>query len=446
MKKLTAYNQKLVRIYVPIIIICFILAFLLVSWENYFTYLSFLFLIPLSILFFRAPKNFLGATKRKFAPAFGKIILLQIAAILLFYSVAQSYIHTLPIYDPLHEALAWHGVIQSFLNWGLFPWTTASLLAIAIHFSNSKQSPKPVVAALTFFTKPSRIILNMGARIFIRQAMVFWASISLVALSLILNFVIADLLGTALIYNSGLGLVIFALLLVLINVSFWEKIVKKFWLKNLTINRLLLLQSIFLTVIAVLMNLIFPWLNSIFALSSINLNLFNAFWFHPWQLFLWTWWLGFTPILTSKLVNYFQGLTIRQAISATLILPIILVGLILLIKVNTLTLDFVALNTLWQITLTIVGFLILLIYLYCSKDFDWQLRATFYSPSATKIREKLPLQMAYGILKTLTLILGFYFLLNMFLYSIFYFAVTAVCFYGYTTIAYNLVIHKCRVD
>src|SRR5262245_38838729 len=127
MKKAAFHNKKITRVYAPLVIGFALLAILFIQWQNYFTSLSALFLIPILLLFLSPQgKTLLGSEKKVFIHAFFKIVLFQLAVLIIFYSICQTYItyYPLPVArGGISESEAWSSVAKSFFTFGLFPWT-----------------------------------------------------------------------------------------------------------------------------------------------------------------------------------------------------------------------------------------------------------------------------------------------------------------------------------
>lgn len=262
---------------------------------------------------------------------FGMLFSAGMGVGLIFYGVAEPLYHfsgPLSTIDPQSAAAADFAFRKSFLHWGLHPWASYSVLALALGYMQFRRNKPGLISSIFIpLIGEERAQGPIGQAIDILAifATVAGVATSLGMATLQINGGLNLLVGIPI--NQGIQLVIIAIitfLFVLTAVLGIEKGIK-------------LVSDMNIALCAVLMILAFvvgPKVDILNNLSnSVGLYIAGIIpdsfaisqdpWYGGWTIFYWAWWIAWAPFVGTFIARISKGRTIRQFVGGVLIAPTI---------------------------------------------------------------------------------------------------------------------------
>jgi choline-glycine betaine transporter len=454
-KKLLSYTYLIYRIYLPIVVILAVAAIFLTQYVSYALSLCYFFLaLVLSLVLTHAGKLQLGTVRKNFLRAQYQIFAIQIAFLLVFFAICNAYISFIPIPSDragISTATAWQVTLSETLKWGLFPWSASSLTAIAMAYlhQTEKNSINLLNTLSLSLRRPRQGILGLGAELFIRQGLIFFAGITLGAISLTGYFWLCQFFHMKTIFGTNFAtLLLFTFVTILTRLDPWQQLMGYLWRRHANISRLLLLQMVALTAALFIITPVMQFIAQNIDLPALDKSLqFLKLhpWYYPWQLFTWTWWLTTIPISASLFAPIITGLSIRKSLFALLLLPFVLSLFELVYGLQNVVLlwqnnkEMLILMEFGKYFIFCIGALLIIGYFFFSANYKQQLLSATYKDTGLLKKHRLPLKVTNGILQITLVLVMFYLLGGLFLLSRFYFAVAATGVIVYGLIGIGLV-------
>ncbi|OGT31784.1 MAG: hypothetical protein A3E87_02270 [Gammaproteobacteria bacterium RIFCSPHIGHO2_12_FULL_35_23] len=319
-----------------IFIIPLVICFLFPNYLLVFLKISFLAPIALLIYFFlpSANKIIQGGSSKPLSTIswLGLILVIEITACFIFigqlYTLGQYQLQTYQLSSLQFMIWFKEQIAELFFNWGFFPW--AFVLFAAIIFYRTKLKNNASHHLTVCLPLPYNTVGNLIRRVFdyyILQS-------TLCTITLIIGLAAAQV--SLLIYPAFsvvllpiTGITIAAIILILGNNKKLEKIFKVIQEKKLAPIKPLLIQWFLLTLIIVVTSFIINrYIMPYNAKAIYNWHPFQFFEFNELpiisQLFFISWWFIATPLLSSLIVYYSTGRTIRLTLIVSLIFPFIM--------------------------------------------------------------------------------------------------------------------------
>ncbi|MGE3919543.1 MAG: BCCT family transporter [Gammaproteobacteria bacterium] len=423
MKNLKIHHKLTYQFYLPIIILSALFALIFTKYITCLTFLSSIFIVPILCLLITPFGKIVLGTKNNSRPLL-HIVLFQISIFLIFYAVMESMF--IVVDKP-------QGIIsislKQFASWGLFPWTGATLCALAIAYQKqvlNKQKTSLITSLDLILQKNRHGILGMGAELFLRQGFIFIAGLSLGSIALLIYVIFYRLIGAkALTHASLVTGFLFIGLYALTNSPLYRDNIRKIWQKHLSLSHALLLQAGVLTLALILATPLAKLVADYFGMPGVQEKLTHLLHHqNPYvlNLFIWSWWLTAIPFLTTKFATLIEGLSIRRAIVYLLIFPLIitLFGITLLPSIKP---WFSAIPWVFHLAF-FAGIVLLIAYFVLSKDFDNRILVTLHK---TETRSRVALKIYRGILQIAVVLPLLYLLIGLYGIGVYYFAITGTC-------------------
>lgn len=442
MKKIERFTRLLLRIYIPIIVFLALFAVIFMQFALYATSLSYVFAI-FSLILLLGPwgKKVLGpATNKQTTFNIVKIGLLQLSVLIIFLALVFSLTKIIPV--PGEPGINSQQALNHLLNnmvwrWGLLPFSITGMLAVAMaHFKyNRNINPSLVNLINSSNAVRKRPIMGMGTMLFGRQGIIFCAGISLGLISLAVYQWVYAILGFQVIKGGQVStLILFSVIFFLTMIDSYEYYVGYFWRNNIGLAKHSLLQMCLLTLALIIASPVANFFGAQLAdpnFDKVFAMLRNKEWLVPLQLLIWTWWLSITPLLAMLLAPLLKGMKISVAILWMLFIPGLFLFFFLVLKlipnqgiIDVITYylhqDYIA------ITITVIGFLLLISYFYFSDQYNKYLLMLTYQDKLLAKKERLPKKITRGSLQLIIILTLLYLLCGLDYIAIFYFAIFAI--------------------
>lgn len=253
---------------------------------------------------------------------------------LVFWGAAEplSHFHTPPYGDPATSEAAKTAMQYSFFHWGVHPWATYAVVALALaYFKFRKQAPGVVSAVLEpLFGDRVKGPLGTTVDVIAVFATVFGIATSLGLGAIQISGGISSVFGIE--QNIMLELIIIAIVTVLFMTSAMtglNKGIKYLSNTNLILAIALMLFLLFLGPTSYIMNFFTNTLGSyIQNLPSMSLRMTpfneeNTSWINGWTIFYWAWWFAWAPFVGTFIARVSRGRTIREFVTGVLLVPTI---------------------------------------------------------------------------------------------------------------------------
>ena len=257
---------------------------------------------------------------------------------LVFYGVAEPLIYATsdpkPGWEGGPEQLAKHGMAQTFIHWGLHPWSIYAIIGLALAYGIHRRG-RPV--SIRWALEPilgKRVHGWLGDAVDVVAVMgtIFGVATSL---GLGVQQIAAGVQSMGLI--SEVSETLLVVLIVVITLLATTSVVSGLgkgikWLStgNLTLAGVLLISII------ILGPTVFIFRNLVESLGFYLADFFNMTmdtasytgddgqtWASSWTLFYWGWWISWAPFVGVFIARISRGRTIREFIAGTLFVPTI---------------------------------------------------------------------------------------------------------------------------
>ncbi|WP_034278147.1 choline BCCT transporter BetT, partial [Haloechinothrix halophila] len=250
---------------------------------------------------------------------------------LVFFSVAGPVTHYLdpPTGSPETIEAARQGVVWTLFHYGITGWAMYALMGMVLgYFAFRHRLPLAIRSALyPLIGKRIHGPIGDGVDLAAMLGTIFGIAVSLgigvVQLNYGLNFMFGVPQGVA----AQIGLIVIAVLMATVSaVAGVDKGIRRVSELNVVLAIVLMVYvAIFESPIRVLNGLIMNIGDYLSRFPSMTLNTFAyeqpTEWLNAWTLFFWAWWIAWAPFVGLFLARISRGRTIRQFVSATLIVP-----------------------------------------------------------------------------------------------------------------------------
>lgn len=256
---------------------------------------------------------------------------------LVFYGVAEPLTYATSDPKPGWEGdisqLAEMGMAQTFVHWGLHPWSVYAVIGLALAYAIHRRGrPVSIRWALEPLLGEKRVQGWMGDII---DIMAVFGTIAGVATSLGLGVqqIGAGLVAMGVVETADMTLliiliVVITLLATLSVVSGLGKGIK--WLSNINLS----LAAVLLIAVLLLGPTLFIFQNFIQSIgtylgSVLDMTLdvgayqgeAGAEWGSTWTIFYWGWWVSWAPFVGVFIARISRGRTVRQFVAGVLLVP-----------------------------------------------------------------------------------------------------------------------------
>ena len=250
---------------------------------------------------------------------------------LIFFSVAGPMAHYL--FPPTGEAetveAARQAVVWTLFHYGITGWAMYALMGMVLaYFAFRKGLPLAVRSAL-YPLIGKRIHGPIGDAVDLAAVVgaVFGIAVSLGIGVLQLNFGLRFFFGIPETVAVQIGLILIAVLTATVSaVSGIDKGIQRLSQLNVILALLLMAYvTVFANPLFILNSLVMNIGDYIARFGGMTLNTFAyeqpTEWLNDWTLFFWAWWIAWAPFVGMFLARISRGRTIRQFVTATLIVP-----------------------------------------------------------------------------------------------------------------------------
>jgi choline/glycine/proline betaine transport protein len=252
---------------------------------------------------------------------------------LMFFSVAGPVTHYLA--PPEGEAqtveAARQGVVWTLFHYGITGWAMYALMGMALgYFSFRYHLPLAIRSAL-YPLIGKRIHGRVGDAVDLAAIIgtIFGISVSLgigvIQLNYGLNFLFGIPEGTA----AQIGLIVVAVLVATVSaVAGVDRGIRRLSEINVVLALVLMFYVlVFENPVQLLNALVLNIGDYVSRFPSMTLNTFAydppVDWLNDWTLFFWAWWVAWAPFVGLFLARISRGRTIRQFVTATLVVPLL---------------------------------------------------------------------------------------------------------------------------
>jgi hypothetical protein len=317
-----------------------------------------------------------------------RIVLLELALILVFIGFTTLVGSILPINTTAHDTLLVPTLQRTFLHFGLYPWALIALFAAAFGISSYGKNQNTYLSDIVGKVEHKKFeILKVGVNLTGRGA-----TMALISLALITaTFLMASLLTTPNMLQNVTGFSVAA-----VGTSFTLLFFALRRKTNPVLNSLESQRPVF----GILLNaLIFAVLISLIAFVVNHLGtgnkqmplFFNAIldkgWVLHWQLISTLYWLSAVPISAILITKFSHGYSLRAMLSATLLCPFIVALILLGIKFILPSLS-LHLPHVVAVILGLIGFVLLSVFLFNTPQLPLTMQCYLPKPGHTKPRSK----------------------------------------------------------
>lgn len=259
-------------------------------------------------------------------PWFIRIWLFQLCLFIVFLAICELIGYLLPIQNNIAPFLFRQSNIQMIWHLGLFPWAAICLVAISMSLVSYRyQEDAFMHRILNSLIKSGPrdafgLVVNNSAKL----ATLLAFSSTFVLISLILAFLLSPVTVPIALGFHPSTLIIIALLALFSFLKPFKIFLKHLFSRKIPVTLSIIVLNILLAVLILLLSWLFqrfnqfniavPWLVRLFEKTgSDKLRL----------IFVYAWWIGWTPISAAYLAHMSQGYQIRQLILAGLSFPIL---------------------------------------------------------------------------------------------------------------------------
>ncbi|WP_207782167.1 choline BCCT transporter BetT [Phytoactinopolyspora limicola] len=250
---------------------------------------------------------------------------------LMFFSVAGPVTHYLapPEGDPETIEAARQGIVWTLFHYGITGWAMYALMGMALgYFAFRYRLPLSIRSAL-FPLIGQRIHGRIGDAVDLAAVIgtIFGIAVSLgigvVQLNFGLNFLFDVPVGTA----AQIALITVAVLMATVSaVAGVDKGIRRLSELNVVLAiGLMIYVAIYEDPIELLNGLVMNIGDYASRFPGMTMNTFAydppTEWLNDWTLFFWAWWIAWAPFVGLFLARISRGRTIRQFVSATLVVP-----------------------------------------------------------------------------------------------------------------------------
>lgn len=249
---------------------------------------------------------------------------------LMFWSVGEPIYHFAgsPIFgseNAVHTALA-----TTYFHWGIHPWAIYGIISLALaYFTFNKKLP---LSPRSFFYPifKERIFGFLGDVI---DTLAVIAALAGLATSLGLGVQQINS-GLSHLFNIPNSLTIQVILIAVITLIATASVVSGIDKGVKFLSELNIKAAFILMMIILLVGPTFTIIKDIFASSglyltgfvnaSLNVNQLDSGWAQGWTIFYWAWWISWSPFVGMFIAKISKGRTIREFITAVLLVPTVL--------------------------------------------------------------------------------------------------------------------------
>lgn len=337
MRKLNPNKLKLIfTAFFSIIIIPVLLALFARTVLLHITQLSYFFpCFALLLLLTPAAKILLAESiDQKPIYSFSRWLLLIITAeivlALLFFSFLYPLIHYIPHLEYLNKYMTPQSIAYQFtFFWGFYPWAMIATLSAALGYICFHEKKPPLFSSLipeiphTHYSLVSKRIFHILLGAITSYVIILTISFGAIQLSLL----ISNLFHLSITYGVNFTTMLLALVMLsLESKKTWNQAIQFLCRIKIPVGLFLLGMMLIIGALLIFANLFNPFLNTI--VSSVNVptieinpNLSSKRFF---DLLIWGWCIGWTPLITSFIANISYGRSIRSVILGVLIFPLLI--------------------------------------------------------------------------------------------------------------------------
>jgi glycine betaine transporter len=250
---------------------------------------------------------------------------------LIFWGVAEPMSHYL---NPAEQVAGSSGeaagfaMRYSFFHWGLHPWAIYVVMSLSIAYFSFRRGMPMLISSCFYPLLGDRIFGSAGRAI---DILAIFATVFGIVTSLGLGAMqITSGLGAVFGFESSyaITLIVIAVVTVLFMVSSMTGLDKGIQILSKTNILLALLLMTFMFIVGpstfildIFSHTLADYLTSLVTLS-LSTNPFEGHtWTQSWTLFYWAWWISWSPFVGMFVASISRGRTIREFISASLIVP-----------------------------------------------------------------------------------------------------------------------------
>lgn len=249
---------------------------------------------------------------------------------LVFWGVAEPLYHYIQPRTaiPRSPESAAFAIRASFFHWGLHPWATYSVMALALAYFQFRRNRPALISEVFRPLLGERVQGPIGKSI---DTLAIVATVTGVATSLGLgtlqinsglNYLFGISIGTT---SQVVIILVVTLLFMTSALTGLEKGIKLLSNLNLGLAGLLLTLAIILGPTVVVFETLTTGIGNYFnniVRDSLNINSFGDIsWLGSWTLFYWAWWIAWAPFVGSFIARISRGRTIREFTVGVLLVP-----------------------------------------------------------------------------------------------------------------------------
>ncbi|CAN5752207.1 glycine betaine transporter OpuD [soil metagenome] len=251
---------------------------------------------------------------------------------LVFWGVAEPISHlTTPPYGMAEAGTSEAGELglqYSFFHWGLHPWATYSVIAMAIAYANFRKDRGGLISSVFYPLLGDRVDGPIGKAIDILAlvATLFGVSVSLGLGALQVNGGLNFLFEVP--NSAAIQLIIIAVITVLFLISSATGVgrgIKYLSNLNMVLAALLLVFVFVLGPTIVLLDVFVQttgsYVGNLIPISFTTDALEQSAWAGDWTLFYWATWIAWCPFVGAFIARISRGRTIREFVIGVLLVP-----------------------------------------------------------------------------------------------------------------------------
>lgn len=256
-----------------------------------------------------------------------KIMAAESILYLLFFSVMHTALTYIPLKNITAEDISLSSMASDLL-WqaGFQPWPMIAVLSVSLAHLYFNEKKIAVFSSFfpTFHNKSTEYFVKRMIQVILSIGIHFSVASVLSMGVLQLTRLLSKTFGITLSYSMNPSTLFFAIMLfVLMGSQIYRKTIHLLCQKNLSVGGFFLIFLLLLSAVLFLNNITTPFIES-FASSALffqlpELSLSKSI----WQISVWAWWIGLTPLLCSYIARISSSRSFREIILGVLFFPIL---------------------------------------------------------------------------------------------------------------------------
>ncbi len=250
---------------------------------------------------------------------------------LVFWGIAEPlnhFINPLGVASGSVEAASF-AIKKSFFHWGLHPWASYSVLALALAYMQFRKGRPGLISSIFIpLLGEERVNGPIGKAI---DILAVFATIAGVATSLGLGTLQINS-GLNFLFNVPQTDLVKILIVVIVTILFMisaitglDKGIKFLSNLNVSIATVLLIATLVIGPTVLIVNTFVDGLGSYlgnFLRDSFQINPFgDNSWYTGWTIFYWAWWIAWAPFVGTFIARISKGRTIKEFVTGVLLAP-----------------------------------------------------------------------------------------------------------------------------